>query len=72
MTAPSSSATPTFTPKVPVGGAVPSGRPAAVTRAIDPVLSQKFRFWSLVAMVLLVYVHAFNLHPRYLQPMTLV
>lgn len=40
--------------------------------AIDPVLSDRLRFWSLMAMVLLVYVHAFNLHPRYLQPFTLV
>ena len=37
---------------------------------LPPFLSQKLRFWSLVAMVLLVYVHAYNLHPRYLQPWT--
>jgi hypothetical protein len=37
---------------------------------LDPFLSQKLRFWSLMAMVLLVYVHAYNLHPRYLQPFT--
>ena len=37
---------------------------------LDPFLSQKIRFWSLVAMVLLIYVHAYNLHPRYLQPFT--
>ncbi|TGD81761.1 acyltransferase family protein [Hymenobacter wooponensis] len=37
---------------------------------LDSFLSQKLRFWSLVAMVLLVYVHAYNLHPRYLQPWT--
>ena len=37
---------------------------------LDPFLSQKLRFWSLVAMVLLIYVHAYNLHPRYLQPFT--
>jgi fucose 4-O-acetylase-like acetyltransferase len=35
-------------------------------------LSQKLRFWSLVAMVLLIYVHGFNLHPRFLSPWTLV
>jgi fucose 4-O-acetylase-like acetyltransferase len=37
---------------------------------LDPFLSQKLRFWSLVAMLLLVYVHAYNLHSRYLQPFT--
>jgi hypothetical protein len=37
---------------------------------LDPFLSQKLRFWSLVAMILLIYVHAYNLHPRYLQPFT--
>jgi surface polysaccharide O-acyltransferase-like enzyme len=41
-------------------------------RALSPELSTRLRFWSLMAMVLLVYVHAFNLHPRYLAPMTLV
>ena len=39
---------------------------------LAPFLSQKLRFWSLVAMVLLIYVHGYNLHPRYLQPFTLV
>lgn len=39
---------------------------------LAPFLSQKLRFWSLVAMVLLLYVHAFNLHPRYLNPWTQV
>lgn len=43
--------------------------PAAPAR-LDTFLSQKLRFWSLVAMLLLVYVHAYNLHPRYLQPWT--
>ncbi|RAK68026.1 acyltransferase family protein [Hymenobacter edaphi] len=37
---------------------------------LDAFLSQKLRFWSLVAMLLLVYVHAYNLHSRYLQPFT--
>jgi len=49
--------------------------PPAAMRAskyIDSALSEKLRFWSLMAMVLLVYVHAFNLHPRYLQPTTTV
>lgn len=32
----------------------------------DSFLSQKLRFWSLMAMVLLIYVHGYNLHPRYL------
>ena len=47
-----------------------SAPPVASTRPIDPFLSQKLRFWSLMAMVLLIYVHAYNLHPRYLQPWT--
>ncbi|MBO2010446.1 acyltransferase family protein [Hymenobacter negativus] len=42
----------------------------SVPTPLDSFLSQKLRFWSLVAMVLLIYVHAYNLHPRYLQPFT--
>ncbi|PJJ53092.1 acyltransferase family protein [Hymenobacter chitinivorans] len=42
----------------------------ATPARLDPFLSQKLRFWSLVAMVLLVYVHGYNLHSRYLQPWT--
>lgn len=33
--------------------------------------SQKFKFWSFISMVLLVFVHGYNLHIRYLQPWTL-
>lgn len=33
--------------------------------------SQKFKFWSFVSMVLLVFVHAYNLDLNYLQPWTL-
>ena len=44
--------------------------PLSSPARLDPFLSQKLRFWSLMAMVLLVYVHAYNLHPRYLQPFT--
>lgn len=33
-------------------------------------LSQKFKFWSFVSMVLLVFVHGYNLEIRYLQPWT--
>ena len=47
----------------------PDTVPAPPAR-LDPFLSQKLRFWSLVTMVLLIYVHAYNLHPRYLQPFT--
>ena len=46
--------------------------PLPAPTRLDPFLSQKIRFWSLMAMVLLIYVHAYNLHPRYLQPFTLV
>ncbi|ALD22342.1 hypothetical protein AM218_15410 [Hymenobacter sp. DG25A] len=48
----------------------PSTAEPGTTARLDPFLSQKLRFWSLVAMVLLVYVHGYNLHPRYLQPWT--
>ena len=33
--------------------------------------SQKFRFWSFISMVLLVYVHGYNLNQGYLQPWTM-
>jgi len=38
---------------------------------LDPFLSQKFRFWSFVAVFLLVFVHGYNVDPRYLQPWTI-
>lgn len=34
-------------------------------------LSEKFRFWTFVSMILLVFVHGYNLNQRYLQPWTL-
>ena len=37
---------------------------------LDPFTSQKFRFWSFIAMFLLVFVHGYNLNIRYLQPWT--
>lgn len=37
---------------------------------LNPFLSQKFRFWSFVSMFLLVFVHGYNVEPRYLQPWT--
>ena len=43
---------------------------AASPARLAPFLNQKLRFWSLVAMALLIYVHGYNLHPRYLQPFT--
>lgn len=33
-------------------------------------LSDKFRFWTFVSMLLLVFVHGYNLNQRYLQPWT--
>ncbi len=33
--------------------------------------SQKFRFWSFVSMILLVFVHGYNLNENYLQPWTI-
>ena len=34
--------------------------------------SQKFKFWGFISMVLLVFVHGYNLHNRYMQPWTMV
>ena len=39
---------------------------------MNPFLSQKFRFYSFLSMFLLVFVHGYNLHERYLQPWSLV
>lgn len=46
--------------------------PLAPPAPLDPFLSQKLRFWSLLAMVLLIYVHGYSLHPRQLDPWTVV
>jgi len=40
--------------------------------SISSFLSSKFKFWSFVSMVLLVFVHGYNLDIRYLQPWSLV
>lgn len=37
---------------------------------VSPFVSQKFRFWAFISMVLLVFVHGYNLDLRYLQPWT--
>jgi fucose 4-O-acetylase-like acetyltransferase len=34
-------------------------------------VSAKFKFWSFVSMILLVFVHGFNMELRYLQPWTI-
>ncbi|MFZ4549269.1 MAG: hypothetical protein ACOYN4_17610, partial [Bacteroidales bacterium] len=39
--------------------------------SISVFTSSKFRFWSFVSMVLLVFVHGYNLDSRYMQPWTL-
>lgn len=44
----------------------------SVTTTLSPSLSRKIRFFSFLSMVLLVYVHAYDLNQRYLQPYTLV
>lgn len=41
-----------------------------MTTTLPESLSQKFKFWSFVSMVLLVFVHGYNLELRYLQPWT--
>lgn len=38
---------------------------------LHPFLSKKFRFYSFLSMVLLVFVHGYNLNDRYLQPFTI-
>src|SRR3954469_18966584 len=41
-------------------------------QVLPPTLSRKMRFFAFVSMLLLVYVHGYNLNDRYLQPFTLV
>jgi len=41
------------------------------TLMISDFNSKKFRFWSFVSMFLLVFVHGYNLHERYMQPWTI-
>ncbi len=45
---------------------------AFMQSTISPFISQKFKFWSFVSMILLVFVHGYNLQQRYLQPFTIV
>jgi fucose 4-O-acetylase-like acetyltransferase len=40
--------------------------------AIDPFTSLKFKCWFFLSMILLLYVHSYNLNLRYLQPFTIV
>lgn len=39
---------------------------------IDFLSSQKFRFWFFLSMILLLFVHSYNLNQRYLQPFSIV
>jgi len=39
---------------------------------ISPHLSRKFKFWSFASMVMVVFVHGYNLNQRYLQSATIV
>ena len=39
---------------------------------ISPFTSSKFRFYAFISMLLLVFVHGYNLQNRYLQPFTVV
>jgi fucose 4-O-acetylase-like acetyltransferase len=45
-------------------------QPAQAGPTLPKSVSDKFRFWSFAAMALLVFVHGYNLEPRYLQPWT--
>ncbi len=49
-----------------------SARPVAPARAVSAFTSEKFRFFSFLAMLLLGYVHGYNLNERYLQPVSMV
>lgn len=40
--------------------------------SVSPFTSQKFRFYSFLSMLLLVFVHGYNLQDTYLQPWSLV
>lgn len=44
---------------------------APASTRLPIAVSDKFRFWSFVAMLGLVFVHGYTLEPRYLQPWTL-
>lgn len=44
--------------------------PAQAYNALSEINSTKFRFWSFVSMLLLVFVHGYNLNRRFLQPFT--
>ncbi|MCX6287776.1 MAG: acyltransferase [Bacteroidetes bacterium] len=41
------------------------------TATLPSFISSKFKFWSFISMVLLVFVHGYNMHERYLQPWTI-
>ncbi len=44
----------------------------AAPQLIDEFTSQKFRFYAFISMVLLVFVHGYNLDDRYLLPFSIV
>src|SRR5215470_12119677 len=40
--------------------------------ALSKFISDKFKFWSFISMVLLLFVHGYNLEQRYLRPWSVV
>lgn len=42
-----------------------------VSGMVSSFNSSKFKFWSFISMFLLVFVHGYNLHERYMQPWTM-
>ena len=42
-----------------------------LTNTVSEFNSRKFKFWSFLSMFLLVFVHGYNLHERYMQPWTI-
>jgi fucose 4-O-acetylase-like acetyltransferase len=43
-----------------------------MTVVIDPFTSLKFKCWFFLSMIMLLFVHSYNLNLRYLQPFTIV
>ena len=43
-----------------------------IISTMDKLLSQKFRFFTFLSIILVVFIHCYNLQNRYLQPFTIV
>src|SRR5664279_250273 len=45
---------------------------AYMTAVLDLYTSQKMKFWVFASMIMLLFVHGYNLNERYLQPYSIV